>query len=258
MTRTILVTGGPSGIGRAVTEAVLAEGWRAVAVDRSEEMLAKCREDLAEAGEHLVCLPLDVTDEEAAKALIDGLEAEGLALSGVVNCAGIAADIPAFETSTDLFRTILEVNVVGSFVVAREAARYMARRGDGAIVNIASISGMVGSSGRVAYGASKGAVITATKVLAIEWAKHGIRVNTISPGPIETPMVAAVHTAEARKAYYDRVPAARYGTPAEIASTAVFLLDGSKSGYITGQNIAVDGGMTIAGVMHGNIQPAQV
>ncbi|UOM35399.1 SDR family NAD(P)-dependent oxidoreductase [Acuticoccus sp. I52.16.1] len=249
--KTILVTGGPSGIGRAVTEAVLAEGWRAIAVDVSEATLATCAEELAFAGDRLVCAPLDVADEAAVTAFVDRMEGEGYAIDGVVNCAGIAADIPAFETSVDLFRKILDVNVVGSFVVARAAAKVMAARGEGAIVNIASISGMVGSSGRVAYGASKGAVITATKVLAIEWAEHGIRVNAISPGPIETPMVAAVHTAASRQAFYDRVPARRYGTPEEVAAMALVLLDGARSGYVTGQNIAVDGGMTAAGIMHG-------
>ncbi len=254
--KTILITGGPSGIGRAVTEAVLEKGWRAIAVDVSEDTLASCREELAAAGDRLICTRLDVADEGAVTALVERLEGEGHALDGVVNCAGIAADIPALDTPTDLFRKILDVNVIGSFVVARAAARFMAERGEGAIVNIASVSGMVGSSGRVAYGASKGAIITATKVLAVEWAEHGIRVNAISPGPIETPLVAAVHTAEARKAFYERVPAHRYGMPAEVAAMAIVLLDGAVSGYVTGQNIAVDGGMTIAGVMHGTAHKA--
>ena len=252
MAKTILITGGPSGIGRAVTEAVLAEGWTAIAVDVSQATLDRCREELSAAGNRLVVRPLNVTDDAAVTALVDALEAEGHALDGVVNSAGIAKEIDAFNTSTDLFRTILDVNVVGGFAVARAAARHMMARKAGAIVNIASVSGMVGSSGRVAYGASKGAVLTMTRVLAIEWAKYGIRVNTISPGPIETPMVAAMHTPESRAAYNERVPMERYGTPAEIAAAAMFLLDGAKSGYITGQNIPVDGGMTIAGVLHGN------
>ena len=86
----------------------------------------------------------------------------------------------------------------------------------------------------------------------MEWAKLGIRVNAISPGPIETPMVAQTHTAAARKAYYDRIPARRYGKPEELAGTALYLLDESKSSYVTGQTLVVDGGMTIAGVMHSN------
>ena len=94
------------------------------------------------------------------------------------------------KTPVDLFSKILQVNLIGSFVVAREAARHMAKRGRGSIVNIASVSGMIGNSGRVAYGASKAGVLQATRVMAIEWAPLGLRVNAIAPGPVETPLVA--------------------------------------------------------------------
>ncbi len=168
----------------------------------------------------------------------------------MVNSAGIASDVPALETSAALFRKILEVNLIGSFIVSREVARHMQAHGGGSIVNIASVSGIRGNSGRVAYGASKGGVITMTKVMAVELATKGIRVNAIAPGPVETPLVREVHTAEARAEWLNRVPMNRYGQPSEIAGTAVFLLDGSKSSYITGQTISVDGGFTAAGLQH--------
>lgn len=252
VSQTVLITGGASGIGRAVTEAVLAEGWTAIAADLSADALARCRGEISDAGDRLICEELDVADEAAVAALIDGLETAGHALTGVVNSAGTGADIPALETTAETFRKFLWVNLVGSFVVAREAARHMAGRRRGSIINIASVSGMVGNTGRVAYGASKGGILSATKVMAVEWANLGIRVNAISPGPIETPLVTRVHTAAARQAWHERVPSHRYGTPEEVAGAAMFLLDESKSSYVTGHTLVVDGGMTVAGLMHSN------
>jgi len=176
-------------------------------------------------------------------------------VTGVVNSAGIARDLPMLATAADTFRRILEVNVIGSFTVAREAARTMRGRG-GAIVNIASVSGIQGNEGRVAYGASKGAVITMSRVMAVELAPLGIRVNVIAPGPIETPMVREVHNQQVRDTWMATVPMRRYGTPEEIAAAAIFLLDGRKSGYVTGQTLCVDGGFTIAGIMTGTSSAA--
>jgi NAD(P)-dependent dehydrogenase (short-subunit alcohol dehydrogenase family) len=127
----------------------------------------------------------------------------------------------------------------------------MRPRGSGAIVNMASVSGIAGNQGRVAYGASKGGVIIMTKVMAVELAPLGIRVNAIAPGPIETPLVKQMHTSMSRDAWLRAVPQHRYGAPSEIAGTALFLLDAEKSGFITGQTICVDGGFSAAGLMQG-------
>ena len=116
-------------------------------------------------------------------------------------------------------------------------------------MNIASISGMRGSKGRAAYGASKGAVINLTQVMAVDLARHGIRVNAVAPGPVDTPMVQQVHTPAVRRAYAHHVPMRRYGTPDEIASAILFLLDGTQSGYVTGTIMPVDGGFSGAGMM---------
>jgi NAD(P)-dependent dehydrogenase (short-subunit alcohol dehydrogenase family) len=148
-----------------------------------------------------------------------------------------------------MFRRILDVNLVGSFVASREVALRMSARGSGAIVNIASVSGLRGNVGRVAYGASKGGVITMTQVMAVELARHGIRVNAIAPGPIETPLVREVHTDKVRADWLAKVPQGRYGTPSEIAGAALFLLDPAHSSFVTGQTICVDGGFTAAGLM---------
>jgi NAD(P)-dependent dehydrogenase (short-subunit alcohol dehydrogenase family) len=247
----VLVTGGASGIGLAIAEAVLAEGWRAVIADRDERGLAAARERLGNRAEARFEI-LDVTDEAAVVDFIARCEAQSAPFSGVVNSAGIGRDVPALETSAELFRKILDVNLIGSFVVAREAAKAMRRRGTGAIVNIASVSGIKGNVGRTAYGASKGGVIIMTKVMAVELAPLGIRVNAIAPGPVDTPLVQAMHTSAARSAWMDAVPQRRYGTPAEIAGAAVFLLDPRKSGFVTGQTLCVDGGFTAAGITGAN------
>jgi NAD(P)-dependent dehydrogenase (short-subunit alcohol dehydrogenase family) len=247
--QTVLVTGGASGIGLAVVEAVLAENWRAVVADLDPENLARCKDALGSRDDRVRYQQMNVADEDAVIRAVEAIEAEFGALTGVVNSAGIGRDVPALNTSVDLFRRMLEVNLIGSFVVSREAARHMRARGGGSIINIASVSGIKGNKGRVAYGASKGGVLTMTKVMAVELAPLGIRVNAIAPGPIETPLVQEIHTPEVRAAWMMTVPQRRYGSPAEIAGAAVFLLDDRRSSYVTGQTICVDGGFTAAGII---------
>jgi NAD(P)-dependent dehydrogenase (short-subunit alcohol dehydrogenase family) len=247
--QTVLVTGGASGIGLAVVEAVLAEGWRAVVADLDPGNLARCKGTLGSQDDRVRYQQMNVADEDAVIRAVEAIEAEFGALTGVVNSAGIGRDVPALNTSVDLFRKMLEVNLIGSFVVSREAARHMRARGGGSIINIASVSGIKGNKGRVAYGASKGGVLTMTKVMAVELAPLGIRVNAIAPGPIETPLVQEIHTPEVRAAWMMTVPQRRYGSPAEIAGAAVFLLDDRRSSYVTGQTICVDGGFTAAGII---------
>jgi len=147
------------------------------------------------------------------------------------------------------YEKTVEVNLRGYFWSTVQAARRMRAAGGGAIVNIASISGMRGNLGRTAYGASKGGVITMTQVMAVELARDGIRVNAVSPGPVDTPMVRALHPPEYRGAFERRVPLGRYARPEEIATVIAFLLDDERSSYITGQILGVDGGFLAAGVM---------
>jgi NAD(P)-dependent dehydrogenase (short-subunit alcohol dehydrogenase family) len=247
--QTVLVTGGASGIGLAVVEAALGEGWRVIVADLDPGNIDRCRDSLGAPGDRVRYEQMNVSDEDTVVRVIAACEAEFGPLTGVVNSAGIGRDVPALDTSVDLFRKMLEVNLIGSFVVSREAARHMRARGAGSIVNIASVSGIMGNKGRVAYGASKGGVLTMTKVMAVELASIGIRVNAVAPGPIETPMVQEIHTPEVRAAWMTTVPQRRYGSPAEIAGAAIFLLDDRKSSYVTGQTICVDGGFTAAGII---------
>jgi len=141
--------------------------------------------------------------------------------------------------------------VIGTFLVAQSAVKRMKTRRSGSIVNMTSVSGLAGNVGRSAYGASKGALVTLTKVMAVELAEFDIRVNAIAPGPVETPLVAQMHTAEARAKWNRTVPMNRYGTPDEIAGAVAFLLDPDFSSYLTGQTIAVDGGFMAGGMFGG-------
>jgi NAD(P)-dependent dehydrogenase (short-subunit alcohol dehydrogenase family) len=246
--RAAIVTGGASGIGLACAEALLSAGWKVGILDRDEKALERARERFR--GERAVRIgELDVTDEPAAIAAVNGMAQAFGRLDGVLNSAGIGADVPVLDTPVDLFRKILDINVTGTFIVGRAAARIMKEKGGGAIVNVGSIAGVRGSTGRVAYGASKGAVHNLTKVMAVDLARFNIRVNAIAPGPVETPLVKAVHTPQVRRAWIHHVPMRRYATPQEMAGTVLFLLDPAQSGYLTGEIIAVDGGFRGAGIM---------
>lgn len=231
MEKLLAVTGGTSGIGLGIVEAAPGAGWQVAAADLT-------------AGERVT--GLDVTDAAAVAAWIGGLKN----LRGVVCSAGISAATPILDTDPEVFRRILDVNVTGSFLVAQAAAKAMAAGGKGgSIVLVASVSGLRGIQDRVAYGASKAAVINMAQVLAIDLAKYGIRANAICPAPVETPLVTKLHDAQTRAQWLSRIPAARYGRVEEVAQAALFLLDDARSSYITGHALPVDGGYAGAGVM---------
>ncbi|MDE1566867.1 SDR family NAD(P)-dependent oxidoreductase [Aquabacter sp. P-9] len=245
----VIVTGGASGIGFAVVEDLLKEGWRVVAADLAPGAIARAREAFADYGDQVRCMEVDISEETAVADLVATTDEACGPLWGVVNCAGIARDVPALETSAEMFRKILDVNLVGTFLMAREAAKIMKGHGGGSIVNIASVSGMRGNMGRAAYGSSKGGVLTLTKILAVEFATYGIRVNGVAPGPIETPLVKELHTMEAREAWIRTVPLRRYAQPREVCGAISFLLDETKSSFVTGETICVDGGFTSGGLL---------
>lgn len=242
-----VVTGGASGIGGAVLEAIASTGHPVVCLDRDAAALAAARtRHGGSANVHF--RQLDIVVEAELDAAIEWIESELGDITGLVNSAGIGRDIPCLETSVEDFRRIVEVNLVGSFAVTRKVAARMARRGKGAIANLASVSGILGNFGRVAYGASKGGVITMTKAFALELAGRGIRVNAVAPGPIETPLVAAMHTPAYREKWLSAVPQKRYGQPEEVAEAVLFLLDSRRSGFIAGQTLCVDGGFVTSGI----------
>jgi NAD(P)-dependent dehydrogenase (short-subunit alcohol dehydrogenase family) len=243
-----IVTGGGSGIGLAIAEQLARDGWRLLIADLSDTALEAARGALAASGDRARFVTMDVASESSvADVLRAGTDGFG-PVRGLVNSAGIGRDVPFLETSAALFRQVLDVNLVGNFIVARETARLMAGHG-GAMVNIASVAGLRGSVGRSAYGASKAGVINLTQVMAVELASHRIRVNAIAPGPIETPLVAAMHPPAVRAGWIERVPQRRYAAPSEVAGAAAFLLDETRASFITGHVLTVDGGFAAGGLL---------
>lgn len=229
-----LVTGGLSGIGAAVAARFAAEGARVIAAD-----ITAAEEPIG--GDPIAPALLDVADPDSCARLAAAIRQRFGRLDILVNSAGIGADLSFLDTPVEVFDRVHAVNLKGTFLIGQEAARLMCEGAGGSIVNLSSVSGMRGNLGRSAYGASKAGVVVLSQVMAVELASKGIRVNVISPGPIETPLVAVVHDQAIRDAWGRFVPMGRYGQPDEIASAALFLSSDAAS-YITGQVLAVDGG----------------
>jgi len=238
-----LVTGAARGIGLATTQRFLREGWKVVMIDRDSDELTKVVKGLNAA------LPIiaDVSDPDQVEDYIRETEKNFGRLDALVNNAGVADFGPISETTFERWRTIMATNLDGVFLTSQAAVPLMKHSGGGAIVNIASISGLRASTLRVAYGTSKAAVIQLTLQQAAELGEVGIRANAVAPGPVATKLAMAVHTPEIIAAYHDALPLNRYGTEEEIANTIWFLCSDEAS-FVTGQVIAADGGFEATGV----------
>ncbi|MGH6704841.1 MAG: SDR family NAD(P)-dependent oxidoreductase [Bradyrhizobium sp.] len=240
-----LVTGAARGIGLAVAKRFLADGWRVALLDIEHDLLRGAVAGLANP-DSTMALECDVSDADAVAAAITAMSRRFGRLDALVNNAGIAVFAPLLETSNQDWSRILAVNLTGPFLCTKAATPLMREHG-GAIVNVTSISAVRASTLRSAYGTSKAGLAHLTKQLAVELASLGIRVNGVAPGPVETAMAKAVHTAEIRADYHDAIPLNRYGLEEELAE-AVFFLCSDRSSYITGQILAVDGGFDAAGI----------
>lgn len=245
----IIVTGGASGIGFATVAWLLARGRPVLVLDHSKPNLESAKAALKEYADITTFAELDVTDEARMLEVLAAHISANTPIAGLVNSAGYGADIPFLETSSKTLRDMLEVNLVGAFSISREVALRMVNLGGGSIVHISSVSGQIGNKGRAAYGATKAALLNLTQVMANELASHGVRVNCVCPGPIETPLAAGAHGIAGKVLWERSVPMKRYGTPKEIANTVGFLLDKEASSFITGQIISVDGGFIGSGLM---------
>ncbi|MCR8724298.1 SDR family NAD(P)-dependent oxidoreductase [Frigidibacter sp. ROC022] len=241
MTRTALVTGAARGIGLATTKLFLAEGWDVAMIDRDAEALEEAARDLSGA-RPVLC---DISRPEQVAAMLPQA-APGGHLHALVNNAGVADFGPIAETTFERWRTVMETNLDGTFLVS-QAALPALKAGRGAIVNIASISGLRASTLRVAYGTSKAAVIQLTLQQAAELGEFGIRANAVCPGPVRTKLAMAVHSPDIIAAYHDAIPLNRYGSEDEIAQAIAFLCS-EKASYITGQVLAADGGFEATGI----------
>ena len=237
-----LVTGAARGIGLATTHAFIEQGWRVAMADRDGDELASASKGLNEASAFVH----DVSDPKDVEAMIEAVTKTFGRIDAVVNNAGVADFGPIEETDFARWRRVMETNLDGVFLVSQAAIPYL-RETKGALLNIASISGLRASTLRVAYGTSKAAVIQLTKQQAAELGEYGIRANCVCPGPVRTKLAMAVHTQDIIDAYHDAIPLNRYGSENEIAEVITFLCS-DKASYVTGQVIASDGGFESTGV----------
>jgi NAD(P)-dependent dehydrogenase (short-subunit alcohol dehydrogenase family) len=239
---TALVTGAARGIGLATTRRFLEDGWTVAMIDRDAAALM----DAATGLDGALPVVADISIPDQVAAMIDATMARFGQIDALVNNAGVADFGPVEGTGFDRWRRVMETNLDGVFLVT-QAATPALKASRGAIVNIASISGLRASTLRVAYGTSKAAVIQLTLQQAVELGEHGIRANCVAPGPVRTKLAMAVHSPAIIAAYHDAIPLNRYGTESEIAEVIHFLCS-PRASYVTGQTIAVDGGFQATGI----------
>jgi len=239
---TAIVTGAARGIGLATTQLFLTKGYQVAMVDRDSEELHRAAQGL----HHVLPVDCDVSDEQQVAAMVQTVLNWSGRIDALVNNAGVADFGPMEETTFARWQTVMRTNLDGVFLCSQAVIPAL-RQSRGAIVNIASISGLRASTLRVAYGTSKAAVIQLSKQQAVELGEHGIRVNCVAPGPVKTQLAMAVHSPEIISAYHDAIPLNRYGSEVEIGRVIVFLAS-EEASYLTGQVVAVDGGFEATGV----------
>lgn len=234
--RRIVITGGAAGIGAGIAGLFAQEGARLTLLDVNAEVLRTARELGA------VGLAVDVCSEEQVNAAIDAAAQSMGGIDGLVNVAGILARGRVEDMDVSLFRKVVEVNLVGTFIVCRSALRHLRNSTDATIVNVASIAGLrAARGGTSAYAASKGAVIRFSEALAIEVSPE-IRVNCLCPGLIRTPMTEHLFQSDNPSEQENRILLGRAGEPIDVAKAALFLTSGS-SAFITAEALVVSGGV---------------
>ncbi len=231
----VVVTGAAGAIGASVVDRLVRDGHEVAAVVRSAP-----RDLAGRAAVHPFVA--DVSDEAAVAAVFTSLDDQGRRPTAVVTCAGVNRRSDALDCTADTFMENVTGNLLGTFLVCREAAKRM-RTGGGSIVTISSTMAFVGSRrSQVAYAASKGGVVAMTRALAVEWADYGIRVNSVAPTFIETPMNAPImQDARMRDDVLSSIPLGRFGQPLDVANAVAWLV-GAESTFVTGHVLQVDGG----------------
>jgi 3alpha(or 20beta)-hydroxysteroid dehydrogenase len=239
-----IVTGSARGMGAATARLFVAEGARVLVTDVLEKEGLQTAKDIGDAARFQA---LDVTDESSWTAAVKACQAAFGRLDVLVNNAGILHNATTLETEPAAFRKVLDVNLVGPFLGIRACAPIMAETGGGAIVNISSVQGMLGRAGTPAYTASKFGVRGLTKTVALELGELGIRVNSVHPGGVDTPLIRLGSGADLPTEILDKahgqLPIPRVGQPEDIARATLYLASDDAS-YVTGTELVVDGGLT--------------
>jgi 3-oxoacyl-[acyl-carrier protein] reductase len=249
--KTIVVTGGASGIGREVALTAAQKGHTVIIGDRDVAGAQAVEKEIASRGGSATAFEVDVADRKSVDGFYEGVDIAHPVIDTLVTAAGITFGARLLDLTLEQWQRTIDINLTGTFLCVQAAARRMVPRGSGSIVTFASITALSGTATRTAYAASKGGIVSMTKTLAIELGQHGVRVNCLIPGNIETPLTAAQHTgvgAAIPKAYLARTPLGRYGRPSEVAMAALFL-SGEEASYVNGELLRVDGGYTSTGMM---------
>jgi len=234
-----IITGGGSGIGKAIAMAFVREGAKVAITGRDSKKLDRAA---AEIGPDCLAVSADVSNAASVQKLVSATLDRFKRINVLVNNAAVLLPGTAESLSEEDFDQTFDINVKGLWLMSRAVLPHMRVAGGGSIVNIGSVLSMVGARNRVAYSASKGAVMAMTKAMALDHAAENIRVNCIAPGIVETEMVARFSTDEnARRQRVALHPMGRFGQPAEVASAVVFLAS-DESGWTTGSVVTIDGG----------------
>jgi len=237
-----IVTGGGRGIGRAIAEKFAAEG-AVVAVADLDGATAAATADAI--GADAVGLAADVTDRAAVTAMVQAVHERHGRIDVLVNNAGWDKAAPFIESDPADWDRVIQINLYGVLNTCRAVLPIMAAQGRGAVVNIGSDAGRVGSSGEAVYSAAKGGVIAFTKSTARELARHDVRINCVCPGPTDTPLFASMGGEGLRSALVKAIPFRRLGQPADLANAVAFYAS-DEAAFITGQTISVSGGLTMS------------
>lgn len=242
--KTVVVTGAAQGVGLATATLLAQRHCRVILLDL--QPLDRQLEGLRATGAQVEGLSGDVSSEPFIRHLAERIARDYGAADGLVNNAGISLIAPAEETTAEQWQRVMNINLFAPFLLCRHLGAQMLARGQGSIVNVASVAGLAGVSHRSAYNSSKHGLIGLTRTLAAEWGGRGVRVNAVCPGWIKTEMDAAD---QGSGAYTDadivnRVPLARFAKGADVAEAIAFLVDGERSGFVNGVSLPVDGGWT--------------